>query len=159
MKKTADALEVTFPSDREVVLTRQFDAPRALVFEAWTRPEHVAKWYGCHGSSLVSCEIDLRIGGAWRYVLRHEGKDFEMRGVYREIVRPERLVYTEIFGEFPDSVAVVAAAFQDVAGRTRLVTHVAYESPEVLQAVLAVGMQEGAAQTYERLELHLASMA
>src|SRR5271155_4871328 len=100
--KASPALIVTTPSDREVVLTRVFDAPRRLVFEALTRPEHVLRWFGPHSCPIVECEMDFRVGGAWRYILRRaDGRNMGMRGVYREIQAPERLVSTESFDDYP----------------------------------------------------------
>jgi len=100
--KRSSALIVTTPSDREIVLTRVFQAPRHLVFEALTRPEHVPQWYGPRGWTLPVCEMDLRAGGAWRYVMQSpDGRKVGMRGVYREIVAPRRLVSTESFDDYP----------------------------------------------------------
>src|ERR1700733_4780004 len=100
--KASAALTVTMPSDREIVMTRVFDAPRRLVFEAWTKPEHLLQWFGPRSCQLVSCELDFRVGGSWRYILRGpDGKDMVMRGVYQEIQAPERLVSTESFDDYP----------------------------------------------------------
>ena len=91
-----ETLQVTTPSERELVMTRVFDAPRNLVFDALTKPELIRRWYGPRGWSLAVCEIDLRVDGAWRFVSRRpDGKEIGQRGVYREIVRPERIVNTE----------------------------------------------------------------
>src|SRR5206468_2919746 len=97
------SFKVTTPSDREIRLTRLFDAPRHLVFEAMTKPEHVSRWWGClgEGYSVPVCEIDLRPGGAWRWVNRTpKGQLVAFYGVYREIVPAERLVFTETFEQF-----------------------------------------------------------
>src|SRR5688500_11928262 len=92
-KPGSNAATLTFPSDREMVITRLFNAPRKLVFEASTKPEHVRQWWGPRGTSLAVCEIDLRPGGKWRYVIRGaDGQEFAFSGVYREIVAPERMV-------------------------------------------------------------------
>src|SRR6478752_2284371 len=92
-------LEITLPSDREIEMTRRFDAPRALVFDAYTRPELLRRWLGVFGGwSFATCEVDLRVGGSYRYVWRHvDGMEMGMGGVYREVVRPERVVSTEKF--------------------------------------------------------------
>ena len=106
----SESFTVTTPSDREIRLTRLFDAPRNLVFEAMTKPEHVKQWWGClaDGYSVPVCEIDLRPGGAWRFVNRTpKGELVAFYGVYREIAPPERLVFTEIFEQFPDTESVV----------------------------------------------------
>ncbi len=106
----SDTFTVTTPSDREIRMTRLFDAPRHLVLEAMSKPEHIKRWWGClgEGYSVPVCEVDLRVGGAWRFVNRTpEGRDAAFYGVYREIVPPERVVFTEIFEPFPDAESVV----------------------------------------------------
>ena len=150
----SDSFKVTTPSDQEIRMTRLFDAPRRLVFEAMTKPEHVRRWWGClgEGYSVPVCEIDLRPGGAWRFVNRHPHGEAAFHGEYREITPPSRLVFTEIFEEYPDSVSVVTAEFTEEGGKTRLTATVRYPSLEVRDAVLATGMASGAAISYDRLE-------
>lgn len=146
--------KVTTPSDREIRLTRLFDAPRHLVFDAMSRPEHIRRWWGAlgEGYSVPVCEVDLRPGGAWRFVNRHPHGDAVFYGVYREIAPPERLVYTEIFEPFPDVESMVTAVLTDEGGKTRLTVTAAYPSPEVRDNVLKTGMERGAAMSYDRLE-------
>ena len=152
-------LEVTTPSPREVVLTRVFDAPRHLVYEALTRPELVKRWFGPHGWSLVVCEIDLRVGGTWRYVLEGpDGRSMGMGGEYHEIVPGERTVHTESFDDYPGD-SVVTVVLTEHEGRTTLSGTVRYESQEVRDAVIASGMEHGAADTYDRLAELLPSLA
>src|SRR5262245_66348416 len=105
-RKGSGKLEVTLPSDKEILLKRVFDAPRHLVFEAMSKPEHVRRWWCCgEGFSMPVCEIDLRVGGKYRYVMRSpEGSEFAFNGVYREIAAPGRVVHTEIFEPYPDEV-------------------------------------------------------
>jgi len=149
------SFKVTTLSDREIGLTRLFDAPRNLVFEAMTKPEHVRQWWGClaDGYSVPVCEIDLRPGGAWRFVNRTpKGELVAFYGVYREIAPPERLVFTEIFEQFPDTESVVTAVFTEENGKTRLAVTVLYPSLEVRDIVLKTGMERGAAISYDRLE-------
>jgi uncharacterized protein YndB with AHSA1/START domain len=150
----SDSFNVTTPSDQEIRMTRLFDAPRRLVFEAMTKPEHVRRWWGCLGDgySVPICEIDLRPGGAWRFVNRHPQGEAAFHGEYLEIVPPSRLVFTEIFEEFPDSVSVVTSEFTDEGGKTRMVVTARYPSLEVRNTVLASGMAHGAAISYDRLE-------
>jgi len=157
--KASSALTVTMPSDREIVMTHVFDAPRHLVFEAWTKPEHLLQWFGPHSCPLVACEIDFRVGGAWCYTLRGaDGRDMVMRGVYQEISRPVRLISTESFDDYPgESLNSMTFAEQD--GRTTLTTRVLYPSKESRDAVIRSGMEQGAAETYDRLESHLRSMS
>jgi uncharacterized protein YndB with AHSA1/START domain len=116
------SFKVTTPSDQEIRMTRLFDAPRILVFDAMTKPEHVRQWWGClgEGYSVPVCEIDLRPGGAWRFVNRHPKGEAAFHGEYREIAPPSRLVFTEIFEAFPDTVSVVTAELtEEGAGRAR----------------------------------------
>ncbi len=154
----AIALKVSLPSEREIVLERLLGAPARLVFEALTRPEHVKRWYGCHASKLVGCEIDLRPGGAYRYTMEVGGREFVMKGVYREIAPPDRLVYTEIFEDYPDNEALVTVTLHEQDGKTRYVSHVLYDSRQVRDAVLASGMEHGAAETLDRLDALVAEL-
>ena len=150
----SDSFDVTTPSDQEIRMTRLFDAPRRLVFEAMTKPEHVRRWWGClgEGYSVPICEIDLRVGGAWRFVNRHPGGEAAFHGEYREIAPPERLVFTEIFEDFPDAISVVTTELIEEAGRTRMTATVRYPSRDVRDIVLSSGMSGGAATSYDRLE-------
>jgi uncharacterized protein YndB with AHSA1/START domain len=145
---------VSTPSDHEIRMTRLFDAPRSLVFEAMTKPEHVKRWWGClgEGYSVPVCEIDLRPGGAWRFVNRHPKGEAAFYGEYREITPPSRLVFTEIFEEFPDVVSVVTTDFTEEAGKTRMTATVRYPSLEVRDMVLSTGMSTGAGISYDRLD-------
>src|SRR3954469_6509067 len=107
--RNTGTLRVTTPTDREIVLTRVFDAPGHLVWDAFTRPELLRRWFGPRGWSLVVCEVDLRVGGTFRFVLRGpNGTDLGMRGVYREIVPPECSVHTESFDDYPGESQVTA---------------------------------------------------
>ena len=152
-------LTVTTPSAREVVLTRVFDAPRHLVFDALTKPELVKRWFGPHGWTLVVCEIDFRVGGAWRYVLEGpDGRSMGMGGEYREIVPGERTVHTEAFDDYPGD-SVVTVVLTEHEGRTTLTGTVLYESQEVRDAVIESGMEHGAAETYDRLAELLPTLA
>ncbi|HSL20491.1 MAG TPA: SRPBCC family protein [Vicinamibacterales bacterium] len=145
---------ITTPSDRQIRLTRLFDAPRRLVFEAMSKPEHIKRWWGCLGEGyfVPVCEVDLRPGGAWRFVNRHPRGEVVFYGVYREIVPPERLVFTEIYEPFPDAVSVVTVVLSEEHGKTRFTLTAEYPSPEVRDSVLQSGMAKGAAISYDRLE-------
>ena len=154
-------MELAVPSDREIVITREFHAPRHLVFEAWTDPDHVRQWYGCDASTLVACEIDLRINGEYRYVLRMpDGLEHTQRGVYLEIVRPDRLVYTErhVSSLFQVNEAFVTVTFAERDGWTRLTSTILYDRIEDRDLYLNLGVEVGAAQTLDRLEQHLRIM-
>jgi uncharacterized protein YndB with AHSA1/START domain len=150
----SDTFRATTPSDREIRLTRLFDAPRHLVFEAMTKPEHVRRWWGCltDEHSVTVCEIDLRPGGGWRFVGRGPRGEYAFHGVYREVAAPERLVFTEIYEPFPDVESVVTSVFTEESGKTRLTVTALYPSVEVRDAVIKTGMESGAAISYDRLE-------
>jgi uncharacterized protein YndB with AHSA1/START domain len=152
--RNSSTFTVSTPSDREIRLTRLFDAPRQLVFEAMSKPEHVRRWWGClgQGYSVPVCEIDLRPGGRWRFVNRHPKGEAAFHGEYREITPPSRIVFTEIFEDFPDTVSVVTAELADEGGKTRLTATVQYPSKEVRDIVIASGMSTGAGVSYDRLE-------
>jgi uncharacterized protein YndB with AHSA1/START domain len=150
----SETFKVTTPSDREIRMTRLFDAPRHLVFEAMSKPEHIKQWWGRlgEGYSVPVCEVDLRPGGAWRFVNRHPHGEAGFHGVYREITPPERVVFTEIYDPFPDAESVVTAVLTEEAGKTRLTVTCLYPSIDVRDTVLKTGMANGAAISYDRLE-------
>lgn len=157
--KNTGTLRVTMPTDREVVMTRVFDAPRSMVFEAFFKPELLKRWFGPHGWSLAVCEVDFRVGGGFRFVLRGpNGREMGMRGVYREITPPERSVHMESFDDYPGE-SQVTAVFVEQGGKTTMTATVLYESKEVRDAVIKSGMEHGAAETYDRLAELLASSA
>jgi uncharacterized protein YndB with AHSA1/START domain len=154
--KNTGTLQVSLPSDREILMTRVFDAPRDLVFDAFTKPELLKRWFGPRGWTLEVCEIDHRVGGGFRFVLRGpNGAQMGMRGVYREIVRPDRSVHMESFDDYPGE-SQVTAVFQEHDGKTTLTVTVLYPSKEVRDVVLKSGMEHGAAETYDRLAEMLA---
>ena len=150
----SDSFTVTTPSAEEIRMTRLFDAPRRLVFEAMTKPEHVTEWWGRlgEGYSVPICEIDLRPGGRWRFVNRHPNGEAAFHGEYREVTPPSRLVFTEIFEDFPDAVSVVTSEFADENGKTRKTVTVRYPSQEVRDMVISSGMSRGAGISYDRLD-------
>src|SRR6266481_721924 len=155
--KNTGTLKVTTPSDREIVLTRVFDAPRTLVFDAFSKPELLKRWFGPRGWSLVVCEVDLRVGGTFRFVMRGpDGKDMGMRGVYRELVPPERSVHMESFDDYPGE-SQVTAVFIEQEGKTTLTATILYPSAEVRDIVLKSGMEHGAAESYDKLAELLAA--
>jgi uncharacterized protein YndB with AHSA1/START domain len=158
MSKT---LQVTTPSDREVRITRVLDAPRHLVFEAYTKPELLKRWLGVHhGFVLAVCDIDLRVGGSYRYVWRRpDGFEMGMGGVYREIVAPERIVATERFDQswYPGG-AVGTVSFVERDGRTTLTITMLYDSKDARDAVLKSPMEEGLAAGFDKLAEVLATM-
>jgi len=158
----AGALMVTTPSDREILMTREFDAPRHLVFDAFTKPELVRRWLlGPDGWSMPICEIDLRVGGRYRYVWRNDknGKEMATGGVFREIVAPERLVNTEKFEDpwYPGE-SVVTTTFEERSGRTTVRQTMLMETREARDGVLKTGMETGVERSYQRLEEQLAEL-
>jgi len=160
MKETG-TLKIAAHGDLELVMTRVLNAPRGLVFDAFTKPELVKRWlFGPDGWSMPVCEIDLRVGGSYRYVWRHDrnGTEMGMGGVYREIVIPERLVSTEKFDEawYPGE-AVGTVVFVEQAGKTTVTQTVRYNSRETRDGVLKSPMESGVAASYDRLEALLAS--
>ena len=159
--RVKNRMELTLPSEREIVISREFDAPRRRVFEAWTNPERVKQWYGCGEMHLVSCEIDLRVAGAYRYgLLGPDGAEHTMTGRYLEIVPPDRLVYTEryVSRNFESDEAFVTVTFVERDGRTKLTSAVLYKSAESRDMHLNSGVETGAALTLDRLEGHLRTM-
>jgi uncharacterized protein YndB with AHSA1/START domain len=153
VKKT-ETLEVTTPSEREVAMIRIFDAPRDLVFKAWTEPDLVKRWlYGPEEWPLAVCKIDLRVGGKLRFEWGpHDGKYMGFSGVYREIAVPDRLVFTEIWDDnWTGGETLVTMTFVEHAGKTTLTQTVQYLSGDARDAALKTGMARGAAQAFDRL--------
>ena len=151
-----DSFKVSTPSDREVLVTRDFDAPRRLVFDAFSKPELVRRWLlGPPGWTMPLCEIDLRAGGAYRYVWRNEkdGSQMAMGGVFREVIPLERLVATEKFDDawYPGE-ALDTTVFIETRGITRTTITILYESQEARDAARRSGMEYGMAAGYDRLE-------
>lgn len=158
----AGTLQVTTPSDREIRMIRDFDAPRELVFEALTRPQLVRRWLGAlEGWTFEICEIDARKGGSYRYLWRHaDGSELGMRGVYLDVVAPERIVSTEVFDQaWYEGEAVGTAVLTEREGRTTLSTTIRYGSKEIRDSVLRSPMESGVSQGYDRLEELLAARA
>ena len=153
------ALTITTPSDREVVMSRAFSAPAALVFGAWTEPHLLRRWYGAQGWTLAICEVDLRTGGAWRYVSRGpDGAEMTQRGVYREVLPPQRLVATQSFDPPWDSgECLVTTTFAECAGRTSVTVTVRYPSRAARDAALRTPMRRGLSESYARLDALLAA--
>jgi len=160
--KSSGALKVSAQSDRDIVMTRVFDAPRSLVFDAYTKPELLKRWLGVFGGySMPVCEVDLRVGGTYRFVWRGpDGAEMGVRGLYREVVRPERLVHTEKFDEawYPGE-SLITTVLVEQGGKTTLTVTMRYESREARDAVLKSPMEGGVAQSYDKLAELLAAGA
>jgi uncharacterized protein YndB with AHSA1/START domain len=158
--KNTGTLKLTVVGDREIVMTRVFDAPRSLVFEAMTKPELLKRWlFGPPGWSMVVCEMDLKVGGAYRWVWRGpDGTEMGMGGVHREIVPPERIVCTQLFDQdWTGGEAVGTLVLVERDGKTTLTNTVRYSSREVRDALLKTPMEHGVAAGYDRLAELLAS--
>jgi uncharacterized protein YndB with AHSA1/START domain len=145
---------VELKGDRDILITREFDAPAALVFRAWTDPELVPRWWTARRGTMTVCEIDLRVGGAWRWVMTtHEG-GFEVgfHGEFREIEPGRRLVRTEVYEGMPDAEALETTTFEEGDGRTLVTMLVQHELPEHRDAHIASGMEDGLQDALDLLE-------
>jgi uncharacterized protein YndB with AHSA1/START domain len=157
MTSQQTALTVSTPSEREIRLEREFDAPRERVFAVLTDPALISEWWGPRGTATEVDQMDVRPGGAWRYVVRNQdGSETAFRGTYREIVAPERIVQTFEWEGMPGHVSVETAVLEDLGERTRLVSTSLFHTIEERDGMIASGMQGGAADTYNRLEELLA---
>lgn len=157
--------QITMPSDREIVITRVFNAPRELVFKAWSKPEYLARWWGPKGWTLPISTMDFRPGGQWHYCMKGpEGEQSCGLAIYHEIVPPERIVYTDYFADaegnpkegLPESRITVE--FTEHDGATKLTSTALYKTKEDLDKVLKMGMEEGMTESLNRLEEFLASL-
>ena len=152
-------------SGRELVIKRAFNGPARIVFDAWTRPELVRRWWApqSRGVSLVSCEADVRAGGWYRYVMRHDAHgEMAFSGKYREVTPVSRLVYTEVFeptaSGSDEEGAIVTVTFDDRDGKTHVVSHSLFPSADVLDAVIATGMEGGMRESMDQLDALVASL-
>jgi len=157
---SSSAATLTMPSERELVITRFFDAPPELVWEAMTKPEHVKQWWGPRSMTMSVCEIDLRPGGAWRYAqIGPDGQEYAFSGEYREIVPPERLVSTEGFEAMPGHDYLVTVTFEEHGGKTKMTSHLLYQNGADRDGHLQSGMEPGMQETFDRLDEHLATLS
>ncbi len=147
---------ITLPSDTGILITRIFDAPAELVFKAMTTPELVKRWWGFETSEWLVCDIDLRVGGQWRFVARDGGMEVGFHGEYREIARPHRLVSTEVYegapDPYPNDAALNTTTLDEAGGVTTMTLLVQVPSQEIRDAILASGMESGLQVSYNRLE-------
>lgn len=151
---------VAVPAQKEVVITRVFDAPRERVFEAWTKAEHLKQWFSPDGFTVPECEVDFRVGGAWRLSMRSpEGEDFWSNGVYREIVAQERIVFTDVLVDEDDRPlfeALTTVTFEDRHGMTLLKVQVSVgEIFDPAGAAAVAGMEEGWTETLDHLAAYV----
>jgi uncharacterized protein YndB with AHSA1/START domain len=144
---------VTLPTDTQILIIREFDAPRNLVYKAYTTPELIKRWWSGDRGEVMSANVDLRVGGKWRYAMTaNEGFEVAFHGVYREIVPNERLVMTEIYEGAPDAEAVVTHTFTEENGRTTLTMLMQLPSQEVRDAIIESGMEGGLQEALDHLE-------
>ena len=153
MKNRHGTAVISLPSDREIAVTRVFDAPARLVFDAWTTPDLVRRWWGWGTSPMIVCEIDLRVGGSWRFVTREPGGvELGWHGVYREIVPARRLVSTEVFEGHPDAESVNTLTFAEHDAVTTLTITIRHASVERRDGHISSGMEAGLQVSLDRLE-------
>jgi uncharacterized protein YndB with AHSA1/START domain len=150
---------LTLPSDREIVMQRVFNAPARILFDIWTKPEHVRKWYGVRSTTVTVCDIDLRVGGAWRWVVTDpKGMEIAFSGVFREIDAPRRLVRTERFEAMPGPGCIVTLSFDEKDGQTTLTMHMLFENKEQRDGCLRSGMELGVKEVYQNIDKLLATL-
>ena len=145
---------LTLPNDNEILIVRDFAARKHNLFDAWRKPEWIARWYGCENQEMSVCDVDFREGGAWRWGLRDpsDGVDHVFSGVYRAIDRPDRLVFTERYEAIPGSDHVVALGFEERAGVTTMTMRIIHQSKEGRDGHLSSGMESGLDPSFDRLE-------
>jgi len=149
---------VTLPTETQILITREFDAPRHLVYRAYTEPELIKRWWSGQRGKVTSAEVELRVGGTWRYVMiANEGFEVGFHGTYREIVPDERLVTTEVFEGVPvenedEDAALNFVTFDEADGRTTMTTLVECHTQEVRDAIIESGMEGGMQEAMDRLE-------
>jgi len=152
-QERAEGLTVRAVSGTDLLITRAFAAPRRLVFDAFTRPELLRRWHGARGWHLVVCEIDLRPGGAWRFVSRGpEGAELGHGGVFHEVDAPGRLVQSEVHDSWAVGEALITTVFDERDGRTTMTTTMRYSSREIRDSVLRTPMRRGVGEAYDRLD-------
>lgn len=145
--------KVTLPTDEQILIRREFDAPRHLVYRAWTTPELVKRWWSAKRGEVTSVEIDLRVGGSWRYaMIANRGFEVAFHGEYREIVPDERIVSTEVYEAAPEAEALDTVTFTEVDGRTALAILVQHSSREDRDAHINSGMEDGLQDALDLLE-------
>lgn len=150
---------MTMPSDREVSMTRVFNAPRELVFAAYTDPKHVANWWGLRSSTTIVDKMDARPGGEWRYIQRSaDGTEYGFRGEYLEVVPPEKLVYTFEFEGMPGHIVTDSLTFEEAGGKTKLTSLSLFASQEDRDGMVESGMEYGANESWDQLEELLATL-
>jgi len=158
MASLSDTFSLSTPSDREIVMTRLFAAPRELVFKACSSCEHLARWLGPRSMTMVACEMGFRPGGKYRYVHRApDGAEYGFRGEIREIEPPVRVVQTFEFEAMPGHISVETLTLEEMDGRTKMTVRSVYATPDDRDGMLQSGMEAGVRDSYDRLEEYLES--
>jgi uncharacterized protein YndB with AHSA1/START domain len=162
MVTTMNETDMRLQGDREIIISRTFNAPARMVFDAVTKPELLKRWWApkSHGVALVKCDVDLRVGGKYRYVMQQgNGPEMAFSGTYTEVTPPTRIVYDEIFEPMAGAGAVrVTVTFEEHDGKTRMVNHSVYPSKETRDAVLATGMEHGMREAMDQLDALVTSL-
>jgi uncharacterized protein YndB with AHSA1/START domain len=158
MPVSSGTATVTLTSDTEILITREFDAPRNLVYKAWTTPELVRRWWSGGQGEMKVVEIDLRVGGRWRYVMESEGQEIAFSGEFHEIVENELLVHTEMYEAMPGNSVIDVVTFTDAGGGTKLELLVQCDSKETRDGLMASGMEIGMQKQYDLLDELAASL-
>ncbi len=153
-KKPSGKLSITQPSDTELLMTRVFDAPRALVFETMSKPEYIRRWWGCmEGMTMTVCDVDFRVGGKYRFVSRMaDGNEFGFSGEYKDIAVPSKITNTEIFDPFPDSPALCQMTLEERDGKTYYANLIKHDSKAARDAHVQSGMEYGAGLSLDEIE-------
>ena len=156
---TGASAKVMLPTDEQILITREFDAPKHLVYKAWTTPELVKRWWSGHRGTVTIADIDLRVGGTWRYVMTATaGFEVAFHGEYREIVANERIVHTEVFEAMPDGEALITVTFTEADGRTILELLTEVEDAQTRDMILSTGMEAGVQEQMEIIDELVASL-
>jgi uncharacterized protein YndB with AHSA1/START domain len=151
--KNSDTFKLTLIGDNELEMTRVFDAPKALVFEAHSKPEHIKRWWGLREHEMIHCEMDFKPGGKWRFVQRApNGEEYGFRGEYREIVKNERITWTFEYEGWPGKISVETTTLKEENGRTTVTARMVFAAKEDRDSMVEFGMEWGARQTWDRLE-------
>ena len=156
---TTHTAAVTLPADDQILITRAFDAPAADVFKVWTTPALVRRWWHARRGEMTVCEIDLRVGGRWRYAMIARGMEVAFHGEYREIVVNERIVHTELYEGAPDHPALTTVTFDEIDGRTTVTLLVQHASRQARDMHVQSGMEDGLQDALDLLELEAIALA
>jgi uncharacterized protein YndB with AHSA1/START domain len=161
LTNTNEPAKVTLPSDCEIVIERSFRAKKARVFDLWSRPEAIRAWYPCSTITMLVCDVDFRVGGSFRFVTRDDntGMEFPLSGDYRDIQRPDRIVFTQRFEPFPEGEHIVTLTFSEHAGLTHFTQHILHTSKQNRDGHLKSGFTSGLDDTFARFDQLLVDTA